>query len=362
MKVGVFHWSFDELGGGEILAQHLANVTDTKVHSIIKDENPLNFIDISKDIPYITRQLRKVRSADYITWSTIDTTNYGDFDIVITSGTTARALITPDDTMHIHYNHSPSRWLYDLYHYRRKQKSTIMQNVVTLASEAFRVWDQAIDPRVDYYLSNSPITQRRLKKYLKRDSDVLFPPIYHQQYNNKTPENYYLYICRLYPEKRPIETIEACIKTGNPLIVVGEGILSSYIHKKYSSHPLITLKSNISEKEKIDLLSKCTALIYPCMAEDFGIVPIEALASGKPVICVNEGFPPKLLQMSQRNTHSDLGILANTINDLPNAIQQCDSTEWSPKYMNHFSKQFSTSKFKTRLYTLLNKYQQDFKS
>ena len=298
MKVAVFHWSFDEIGGGEILAYYLAKALNTKVYSIVKDKNlnTLGFIDITPNLPLIAKILRKFRTFDYLTWSNVDIRDFGDFDIVITSGPTARALITPEDVMHVHYNHSPVRWLYDLWHYRRKSKGWIKRNfILPLASEFFRIWDATVDKRVDYYFSNSPITKRRLWKYLKRDSVVLYPPIEFKKYKSKPPEDFYLFIGRLCYEKRPEEAIRGCIKAGKRLVVIGTGYLEKELRKKYGNNPLIDIRGYVSEDEKIDLLSRCRAVIYPSVVVDFGIVPIEAFASGKPVICSNDAFPPLIV-------------------------------------------------------------------
>lgn len=97
MKIGIFHWCFDYVGGGEILANYLGKALNAKVYSIIKDKenNPLNFIDLS-ELPLSVKLLRKVRSFDYLTWSAIDVSEFDDFDMIITSGTGTRSLITSE--------------------------------------------------------------------------------------------------------------------------------------------------------------------------------------------------------------------------------------------------------------------------
>jgi len=358
MKVGVFHRSFDEFGGGETLASHLAIALNTQVRTIVKDQkkNKLGFIDLSSNIPFSAKLLRKFRSLDYLVWSNVDIRDFGDFDMVITSGFTARSLITPDDVIHVHYNHSPARWIYDLWHYRRKSSGWVKQNILLpCASEFFRVWDAAVDKRVDYYISNSPITRRRLWKYLKRDSVVLYPPVEINKYRTKEAEDFYLFIGRLWEEKRPEEAIRACIKANKTLVVIGSGYLEAELKKKHGNNPRVDIRGFVSEKEKIDLLSRCRAVIYPCMAEDFGIVPIEAFASGKPIICSDDGFPPLIVGNGR-------GIATDCSNPdlIAEAIYKLEKSDYDPEPILSYAKQFDFSAFKSRLVHYLSEFHEDF--
>jgi len=276
--------------------------------------------------------------------------------ILITSGLTARAIITPDDVMHVHFNHSPARWLYDLAHFRRKSKGWFKQHfLLPLAQEFFRIWDKSVDARVDYYFSNSPITQRRLWKYLKRESVVLHPPIEFNKYKCKEPEDFYLFIGRFWQEKRPEEAIKACIKANKRLVLIGGGGIEKQLRQKYGNHELIDIKGFVSEADKIDLLSRCKALIYPCVAEDFGIVPIEALSSGRPFICSNDGYPPLLARESKG------GIVANpNVDELARAIEKVETKEFDVKQLREYAKRFDFEVFKSLLKFWLEKWYEEF--
>jgi len=248
------------------------------------------------------------------------------------------------------------RWLYDLWHYRRKSKGWIKRNfILPLASEFFRIWDATVDKRVDYYFSNSPITKRRLWKYLKRDSVVLYPPIEFKKYKSKPSEDFYLFIGRLWHEKRPEEAIRGCIKAEKKLVVIGTGYLEKELRKKYGNHPLIDIRGFVSEDEKIDLLSRCKAVIYPCVAEDFGIVPIEAFASGKPVICSNDGFPPLIV-------NEERGVVTDCSNPdaIAKAIKTVERKEYDPDKIREFAKQFDFSVFKEKLWYWLKRWYEEF--
>lgn len=354
MKVGIFHWRFDNVGGGEVLANNIGKSLNSPIHSIISDKtNQFNFIDISSHLSTIVKILRKVRTFDYFTWSSIDVTEFGDFDMIVSTAPSCRALIIPDHIPHVNVCFSPPRWLYDLYHIRRK-KMKIGYELVMPFAEAMRIWDSAIDKRVDYYISISPIIKRRLWKYLKRNSDVIYPPIHTSEYKNKTSEGYFLFLSRLEIEKRPEETIQACINTNQNLVVAGTGSLENKLRKKYKKHKNIEFTGFVSDEKKIDLLARCEALVYPNMAEDFGIVPIEALASGKPVISADDGFPPLLIQ-------DKYGVITDgSVNGIGDGINKIIKKEYNPHNLITRSMEFDYSIFKERLNEKLKFYKEDF--
>lgn len=353
LKIGFFHWAHDFTGGGEVLAKNIGEALDIPVHSIIGKDNPFKFIDISNTLPFITKQVRKIRTMDYLTWSTVDVTKFGDFDLILSSGGTTRALIVPDHIPHVNLCFSTSRWLYDLYHYRLNKFGILKSPIIPFA-ELMRLWDASVDNRVDYYISISPIIKRRLYKYLKRDSDIVYPPIYCSKYQNAPSEDFFLFLSRLEPEKRPEEVIKACIMSDENLVILGTGTLEHSLKERYKNHENIVFNGFISEGQKITYLSKCKALIYPAIREDFGIVPIESLASGKPVICSDDGFPPTLIK-------NKYGIITDgTYNGIYDAIKDFPNHNFISDDLINCAKQFDFSIFKSNLKERLNFYYEDF--
>jgi len=365
-KVAIFHWTFERIGGAEILASYLAKALNCKVYCF--GNSKLGFEDLTPYLPRYIRPIKKIRSLEYLVWSLVDVEQIGDFDVIITSGATPRAIITPEHMMHVNFCHSCPRWLYDLWNFRRRMvKNPIKRFVIDLVGEVLRIWDQAVDTRVDYYFVNSEIIQRRLWKYLKRDGVVLYPPIEWNKYKCKDPEDYILFLSRLEPEKRVEESIQACIKAGKKIVVVGTGTLEKTIREKYENHPLVDIRGFVDEKEKIELLAHCKAVIFPAIAEDFGIVPIEALASGKPVIVDNSGFPPILLSKTGfvgENNNLQIyrgGIVAGcSVDDLMKAVKLLDKCDWDSDYLRGFAKRFDFGVFKTNLVAWLKIWKREF--
>lgn len=359
MKVGIFHWSYDNIvgiGGGEVLINNVSEALNSPVHCIVRAKNnKLGFIDVTHKIPLTAKIFNGMRIADYFAWSTIDTTEFEDYDLILSSGMTTRALIVPEDIPHVNLCFSPPRWLYDLWHSRRKT-TTLGNTLIAPLAELMRTWDNAVDNRVDYYISISPIVKRRLWHYLKRDSDIIYPPIDVSKYRHKESEGYYLFISRMIPEKRPEEAIRACINHNKKLILVGTGELEQHLKLKYRKYENIIFTGFVDEDTKIRLLSHCEAVIYPPVAEDFGIVTIEALASGKPVICANDGFPPMLIK-------DKYGIITDgTTHGIDMGIKEYEETEFNTDELINCASQFDFSIFKTKLHERLNYYKSNFES
>jgi len=364
-RVAVLHWTFQRVGGGEILASYLGKALDCKVYCM--GQSKLGFEDLSYLLPRPLRLFKRVRSFEYILWSSVDIEQLGDFDIIVTSGVTPRAIITPEYTMHVNYCHSPPRFLYDLWNFRRRGLSPFKRFIIDFIGEALRIWDYAVDTRVDYYFVNSEVIKFRLWKYLKRDSVVLYPPIEWSKYKCNESEDFILFLSRLETEKRVEEAIEACVKAGKKIVVVGTGTLEKRIREKYGSNGLVDIRGFVDEKEKIELLSRCKAVIFPAVAEDFGLVPVEALASGKPVIVDNTGFPPILLNKTgfvEQNGAFKVcrgGIIARgDVANLTTAVKLIDRYDWNSEYLRNFAKQFDFESFKANLISNLKIWKEVF--
>jgi len=276
-------------------------------------------------------------------------------------------LFTLANGLVVHNCHSPPRWLYDLWNFRRKRLSSIKRFIIDFIGEALRIWDYAVDTRVDYYFVNSEVIRFRLWKYLKRDSVVLYPPIEWNKYKCNESEDFILFLSRLEPEKRVEEAIEACIRAGQKIVVVGTGTLEKRIREKYGNNGLVDVRGFVDEKEKIELLSSCKAVIFPAVAEDFGIVPIEALASGKPVIVDNTGFPPILLNKTgfvEQNGVFKIckgGIITRgNVANLTTAVKLLDKYSWDSEYLRNFAKQFDFEYFKLNLVLNLKIWKEKF--
>ncbi|PSP95635.1 group 1 glycosyl transferase [Halobacteriales archaeon QS_4_62_28] len=300
LDVALAHWHIDAWGGAEYLVTKLAESLDigtvyTTGEPSPDDTNPYGdviFHDVIGDLslPSLRRlQSKAGRVFEYALWEDIDWREYGGPDVLITSGSTTRAVITPDSTLHANYCHSTPRWFYDLYHDRKGSPVGILARPLV---RYLRMRDMTVDPRVDYYFANSPIIARRLRKYYNRDAEVLYPPVSLERYHNEGNDGYYLHLGRLDEEKGVPNIVRAFDGTEHCLVLAGgEGDIDEGCHSTIERAPNIDYRGFVSEAEKYDLLAHCQAVVFNGHNEDFGIVPIEANASGKPCLARDDGFP-----------------------------------------------------------------------
>jgi glycosyltransferase involved in cell wall biosynthesis len=352
LDIAVAHWHVNAWGGAEYLVTKLA--VSLGVESVFTlgdpeptDPNPygdVTFRDVTEtlDYPRIRRlQRRAGRVFEYAQWEDVDWRELGDPDVLVTSGSTTRAVITPDDTLHINYCHSPPRWFYDLYHDRKGSLSGVLARPLL---RYLRTRDMAIDPRVDHYLVNSPIIQRRLWKYYKRDSDVLYPPVELEKYRNEGNDDFYLHLGRLDIEKGVPAIVEAFETLDERLVMAGGmGDIGDDVRDRIERARNIEWRGFVGEGEKLDLLGRCTAVVFNGQNEDFGIVPIEANASGKPVLARNDGFPAVFVDDGQNGYVHD-----GTAVGIRNAIERTNPGELDTP-LDEFVTEFSLEAFQTNL-------------
>jgi glycosyltransferase involved in cell wall biosynthesis len=300
LDIAVAHWHVNAWGGAEYLVTHMADALGLDTVYTLgtpspESSNPYGTVSFQDVLPSLSPwplrglQNRAGRVFEYALWEDVDWREFDDPDVLITSGSTTRAVITPDDTLHLNYCHSPPRWFYDLYHDR---KDSIVGQMARPLIRHLRTRDVAIDPRVDHYMANSPIIARRLQKYYKRDSTVVHPPVDFEACYDADEDGYYLHLGRLDEEKGVPAIVEAFRNVDYHLVLAGgEGDIDNAVRREIDRANNIKYQGFVPESEKYDLLARCRALVFNGHKEDFGIVPIEANASGKAVLARNEGFP-----------------------------------------------------------------------
>lgn len=353
LNIKLAHWHVNSWGGAEYLVSKLAEAVDEDVVYTLgepepEEENPysdVSFVDVTKELDYprIRRLQRQGgRVFEYAQWEDLDWRTFGDPDVVVTSGATTRAIITQDDTLHVNYCHSPPRWFYDLYHDRKRTLEGVIARPLV---RYLRMRDQTIDPRVDYYFVNSPIIKRRLWKYYKRDSEVLYPPVDLSNYRDDGDEGYYLHLGRLDCEKGVPAVVEAFVGTDHPLVLAGaRGNVDDRLMQAIETTDNVDWRGFVDENEKFDLLARCRAVVFNGRNEDFGIVPIEANASGKAVLARDEGFPSVFVEDGENGLLHD-----GTAGGIRTAIKNCEGRTFDTAAIQDAVDEFSVSQFQDRL-------------
>jgi glycosyltransferase involved in cell wall biosynthesis len=211
------------------------------------------------------------------------------YDLVISSESgPAKGVITSSSQQHVCYCHSPMRYLWELWpDYLCDWTRPSWRKAAMLPVGSYlRLWDVASALRVDKFVANCENTQRRIWKTYRRESTVVYPPVDVASYYSKPAEDYFLVVGELTGYKRIDSAVRAFAESGRRLRVIGDG--PEYASLRKLARPNIEFCGRVSESELREAYARCRALVLPG-EEDFGLTPVEAFASGKPVIAYAKG-------------------------------------------------------------------------
>jgi glycosyltransferase involved in cell wall biosynthesis len=279
----------------------------------------------------------------------IEQFDFRDFDLILSSShCVAKGAITPPRTLHISYLHTPMRYVWDMYHeYFGKNKiGTVGRMTIPFFANYLRLWDASSSPRVDHYLANSNHVAYRIKKYYHRDSEVIYPPVDTSKFSiHHSSDDYFLVVSALVPYKRVDLAIMAFNKIKKRLVIIGNGPEQKNLHKL--AGPTIEFVDWQPHSKLSEFYANCRALIFPG-EEDFGIVPVEAMASGKPVIAYQKGGALETIianNQQEKNAGTGVFFAEHTIDSLIEAINSFEEIEWDPEFIGRHAQKFDQKIF-----------------
>jgi glycosyltransferase involved in cell wall biosynthesis len=244
------------------------------------------------------------------------------FDLVISDTSSfAKGVITSPEIPHICYCHTPTRYLWsDTHQYINELKyNKFFKKIISLSLSRLRLWDLSAASRVDYFIANSQAVKKRIVKYYKRDSSVIYPPVETDKFyinQSERKEEYFLAGCRLAPYKRIDLVIQTFLQLKDKkLKIFGSGIDLKRLKKLAKGASNIEFVGRVNQEQLAKLYSNSLAYIHP-QEEDFGITAVEAMASGRPVIAY--GYGGALETVIEKKTglfffKQDIGSLKKTI-------------------------------------------------
>lgn len=276
----------------------------------------------------------------------VESYDLSEYDVVLSSSSAfAKGVITGENTLHVCYCHAPMRFAWNYYDYIKGERvGRKMQAVLPLALNYVRLWDEASARRVDAYAANSRMVARRIRKRYGRQATVINPPVDTSLY---TPDpsaqgDYFLIVSRLIPYKRIDLAIEAFNKLGLPLKVVGKGRQEAELRAMAKSN--IEFVGSVADSELKRLYAGCRAFIFPGM-EDFGISPLEAQASGRPVIAYGAGGALETVVPGVTGEF----FTEQTAASLAGVVSRFDARQYDPAVIRRHAETFDTEVFKRRI-------------
>jgi glycosyltransferase involved in cell wall biosynthesis len=210
------------------------------------------------------------------------------YDLVLSSESgPAKGVITRPDALHICYCHSPMRYVWDMYHDYRDHAGLVVRVLFPPIAHYLRLWDHASADRVDRFVANSAFVASRIRKLYRRDASVVHPPVDVLAFDpGRRRADHYLVLGQLVRYKRVELAVQAFNELGLPLTVIGEGEQMAELRAMARSN--VRFAGRQSFEVIREQLQSCRALVFPGV-EDFGIVPVEAMAAGAPVIAYARG-------------------------------------------------------------------------
>jgi len=296
MRVALLHDYLNQAGGAERVLLALSELfPDAPIYTLIHDKKRLTGFD---DKSIKTSFLQKMPFASSkIRWYlplmpvAVEQLDLSDYDVVISSSSALiKGIITHPHTLHICYCYTPTRYLWSDTHQYPKDipEGKLVKHILPHFLNKLRIWDHQAAQRVNHFIAQSNFISQRIKNYYNRDSSaIIYPPTDTENfYISDQVSDYYLLISRLKPYKKVDLAIKAFNKLNIPLKVIGIGEEAKKLQK--IAKPNIEFLGHLSEEEKRKILSQCLGLIHP-QEEDYGLTPIEAMASGRPVIAYGAG-------------------------------------------------------------------------
>ena len=361
MRVAIVHDYLAQVGGAERVVEAMHHVyPEAPIYTSVYDENATlpSFKEMTVRTSFLQR-FRLARTARTHKWmlpfypAAFEHFDMRWFNVVLSSSSSfAKGVITEPETCHVCYCHTPSRFAWRYHEYiSQGDYGRNVRNTLPFLIHWLRAWDVSAASRVDYFISNSYNVARRVQKYYNRSSEVLYPPVDCQRfYLAKNPTaDYYLVVSRLLPYKRVDLAVEACTRLGVPLKVVGTG--PELARLKAKAGPTVEFLGRAPDGQVEELFANCRAFLFPG-EEDFGITPLEAMASGRPVIAFRAGGAVESVVEGKTGVFFD----EPTVGSVIEAMERLEDVPFSPLEIRAHAELFDTERFQAQLRFLVEKY------
>jgi len=360
MRIALVHDYLVQYGGAERVLEAFCEIfPDAPIFTMVYDEKLTNGVFKNRKIH--TSFLQKIpfisshhRAFPLLMPTAIESFDLGGYDVVLSdSNSYAKGVLTGTGTLHITYCHTPMRYAWDdcHRHMREFDYSRFTRKFMPFGMNYLRLWDKISADRPDKYIANSQFVSGRIKKYYGKDAEVIYPPVNLDQFGlSDRIQDYYLMVGRALPYKRFDIVIKAFNELKLPLKIIGKGPEMENLKKLAKGN--VEFLGYLSDKETSEYYAQCRALIFPS-EEDFGITPLEAMASGRPVIAYRGGGA---LETVAENI-SGAFFEEQTPEAVIKAVKDFHSEKFDPQKIRAQAEKFDRNVFKVKIkQTVENEY------
>lgn len=267
-----------------------------------------------------------------------------EYDVVLSSSSScAKGVLTKPGSIHVCYCHTPMRYAWEKREEYIEGMGKIKRRLIKILLHYMRIWDVASANRVDYFIANSTEVQKRIQKHYKRDAVVINPPVRCSLFNIAEKDgDYYLVLSRLVKYKRFDLAVQACSQLGKKLIVIGDGPEREKLEKMAGDS--VTFLGRQPDEVVQKYMSECKALLFPG-EEDFGIVPVEAQACGRPVIAYGKAG----VLDSVIDGKTGVFFKEQNVESVKDAILRFEQMEFNKEEIRQHALKFDESEFQRKI-------------
>jgi len=355
MKIAFVHDYLVQHGGAERVLQCLLEIYPyAPIYTILYNQKAMQGTFEDKRI--YTSYLQKLpftrnwhRIFPLLMPPAIEQFDFSAYDIVVSdSSSYAKGIITRPETLHLCYMHTPMRYAWD-----DCQKYTrdfyfprLVKILIPFAMNYLRLWDKVSADRVDVFVANSNFVANRIKKYYHKKSIVIHPPVDTKRFSPTAKlgksEPYFLMVGRLIAYKRHDITIKAFNELGLSLKIIGRGPEMKRLKKIANNN--VEFLGRVEDEELEKYYQHCQGFVFP-QEEDFGIVAMEALACGKPLVAFRGGDIPEHMEEEKMGVFFD----EQTTEAIVQAVKKFQTLSFDPKYISRKVQKFNREIFKERM-------------
>ena len=354
-KIALVHDYFIQMGGAERVAAALHEsfptapmyTTVALPHRLPKE---LRGADIrTSPMQHLPGMEQRFRQYFMLYPFAVEHFDLSEYDLIFSSSSGyAKGVRRRANAIHVCYCHTPMRWAWRYEDYiARENFGRVTRSLLPLSLWGLRKWDLRAARQPNYYIANSKLVARRIKEIYGREAFVIPPPIDVDRFEMSAHiDDYYLVLSRLVPYKRIDLAIEACKRLGRRLVIIGDGPDRARLEKL--AGPKTEFLGRQPDSRVSHYASRCRALLFTG-EEDFGMVPLEVNAAGRPVIAFRGGGAMETV------VEGVTGLFFNrpTSASLEDAIEEFESRLWHQQTLRKHAEKFDRSVFSFRVLQFL---------